>query len=255
MPEDEVVHYERRGAAAILTIDYQERLNALSAGVQAGLLAALRRADDDADVRAIIVTGTGRAFCAGGDISSFDLDIYQARRMQHAIKAFFHAFEKIPKPIIAAVNGFALGGGMELTISCDFAIASEKATFATPEPSIGVMPGYAVLRLHHIVGRPRAKEILMTGRKLSAQEALDWGIVNAVAPHDELLKHAEEFAATLAKQAPIPLSLIKSIVNRDLGGPDLAHSIDAAVLQWATEDQKEGMRAFLDKRPPEFKGR
>lgn len=252
---DGVVHYERRGPAAILTIDYEERLGALSGDIQAGLLDGLERADADPEVRAAIVTGTGRAFCAGGDISAFGLDITGARRLQRKIKAFFHAFEKIPKPVVAAVNGYALGGGMELTLSCDFAIASDKATFGTPEPSIGVMPGYAVLRLHHVVGRPRAKEILMTGRRLSAEEAQQWGIVNAVVPHDKLLDHALEFVDRLAKQAPIPLLLIKSIVNRELGGADLAHSIDAAILQWATEDQKEGMNAFLEKRSPVFKGR
>lgn len=255
MKLNDEVHYLQDDNVVVLKVDFEKRLNALSAGVQEGLLLGLRKADDDPQIRVIIVTGTGRAFCAGGDISSFDLDVYQARRMQHAIKGFFHTFERIPKPIIAAVNGFALGGGMEMTMCCDFAIASENATFGTPEPSIGVMPGYGVLRLPDIVGRPRAKEVLMAGRKLTAMEAFEWGIVNAVVPHEQLMDRAMEFAAQLARQAPIPLSLIKSIVNRDMGGPDLAHSIDAAVLQWATEDQKEGMRAFLEKRPPVFKGR
>ncbi len=249
------VLYARNGRAAVATINYPEHLNALSYEVRGGLRAAYSAADEDPAVRVLIITGVGRAFCAGNDISLLNFDITQARADIEDTVGLFHVPELTHKPAIAAVNGYALGGGFELALGCDLIVASEEARFGTPEARIGAAAGFAMMRLPQLVGKQRAMELLMTTDYISAHQAYEWGIVNRVVPKDQLLSTALELAERIAAQAPAAMQLYKRTVNRHCGGEDLIFAVEACDYLFATEDQKEGRNAFLEKRRAVFKGR
>jgi enoyl-CoA hydratase len=249
-----VVLYEKRDGVAIITMNYPERLNALSVQLRADILAACDEAANDREIGAIILTGSGRSFCAGADISGFKFDTQSVRKFARDIIPFLGAIEKVTKPVIAAVNGFALGGGLEVAISCDMIIASEKAKFGVPEAAIGLVPGFAIVRLHQIIGRAKSKEMAMTCDQISAEEALRIGLINKVVPHENLLDAAMEMAKKISSNAPLAIDLIKASVNRDLHGEEVAYAIDAITWLFMTEDAKEGMDAFLNKRKPVYKG-
>jgi enoyl-CoA hydratase len=167
----------------------------------------------------------------------------------------FNHMEKLSKPIIAAVNGLALGGGLELGLASDIVIASDKARFGMPEPSIGLVPGFAIGRLFDLLGRNKASYLMMTAEPISAEEAERIGLISMVVPHDQLMEKSIEVAKKVMKNAPLAVSLLKTAANRELGGDDLVFCIEATSKLFATEDQKEGMDAFLNKRKPNFKGR
>jgi enoyl-CoA hydratase len=170
------------------------------------------------------------------------------------VMSFLAALEKYPKPVIAAVNGLALGGGLEIAISSDIIIASEKAKFGVPEAAIGLAPGFAIIRLHQLVGRAKSKELSMTCDQISAEEALRIGLINKVVPHEELMDASMQMAKKITSKAPIAIELIKSSVNRGLHGEELTYAMDAMSGLFKTEDAQEGMDAFLNKRKPNFKG-
>ena len=157
--------------------------------------------------------------------------------------------------VIAAVNGLALGGGLELAISCDIIIASDKAQFGVPEARLGLVPGFAIVRLHQIIGRHKAKEMTMTTDQISAEEALRINLVNKVVPHDRLMDEAITMAKRIISQGPLAVQFAKSAYNRHLWGEDLAYATDAMAMLFGTEDAKEGTTAFLEKRKPVFKGK
>jgi enoyl-CoA hydratase len=249
-----VVLYEKRDRVAIITLNYPERLNALSEQIRADLKTAYEEALNDREVGAVILTGAGRAFCAGADISGFKFDIPSIRRFMGNVMPFLAMLEKFPKPVIAAVNGLALGGGLELAISCDMIIASEKAKFGVPEAAIGLVPGFAILRLHQIVGRAKSKELAMTCDQITAEEALRIGMINKVVPHESLMDAAMEMAQKVLSKAPLAVELIKLAVNRELHGEELAYAQEALGFLFKSEDTREGMDAFLNKRKPDFKG-
>lgn len=251
----------REAAVALVTINRPAVLNALNAKTVDDLRRAMLELRHDHDVRAVILTGAGeKAFVAGADINELasatalggrDL----AMRGQHV----FDLIEQLGKPTIAAINGFALGGGCELAMACTVRIAADTAKLGQPEIDLGIIPGYGgTQRLPRLVGKDRAMDLILTGRRVSAAEALAMGLVTRVVPAATLMDEARALAATLAAKAPVALRLAMDAVNRGLELP-LADgcALEASLfgLCAASEDMQEGTRAFLEKRKPEFKGR
>lgn len=246
------VSYVKEGRVAILTLDDEKKLNALSPGIRQGLKEGFAEVEKDAAIKAAIVTGTGKAFCAGADITGFDFDPVTVKIFLDDVFQALTIGEHVSKPVIAAVNGLALGGGLELAISCDMIIASEKAKFGVPEINLGLLPGFAIVRLHQIIGRSKSKEMTMTGEPISAEEALRLNLVSKVVPHERLMGEAMELASKIASKPAIAIRLAKSSINRMLGGEEIVYACDAMPSLFATEDTQEGIRAFLEKRKPVF---
>jgi enoyl-CoA hydratase len=252
---------ERDGAVMIVTISRPKVLNALNARTLDELDAVIGEADADTSVRVLILTGAGdRAFVAGADINELSVQTPAGGR-EHARRgqALFNRLERLGKPVIAAVNGFALGGGCELAMACTIRLAADTSTFGQPEINLGLIPGYAgSQRLPRLVGRGRALELLLTGRQISADEASRIGLVNRVVPAAQLMTEARALAQTLADKAPVAVRYIIEAVG---GGLDMplgdAQDYEATLfgLVATTEDMREGTRAFLEKRKPAFKGR
>ena len=248
------VEFEKVGKVAVLTLDEPAKLNAISLGIREGVTAGLARIEADPEIRVGILTGRGdKAFCAGADISTFPETPEQARDFIGGVLPVLEAPERCRKPLIAAVNGFAFGGGFELAIACDFILASERAKFGVPEIQLGLLPGFALLRLHQIVGRPKAKELSMLGEPIAAAEAVSLGIALRTVPHDKLMEEAMAFAEKLAAKPQMALQMAKSFYNRGIGGDDMRYAIDAFPFLFQTDDVKEGVAAFRAKRKPEFK--
>jgi enoyl-CoA hydratase len=252
---------EKEGAVAVVTINRPKALNALNAATLEDLDKAFGELGADDSVSVVILTGAGeKAFVAGADISFMkDLNAVQARGFALLGQAVFNKIENLPQPVIAAVNGFALGGGCELAMSCDIRIASENAKFGQPEVNLGVPPGFAgTQRLPRLVGKGRAKELIYTADMIGAEEAYRIGLVNKVCPPAELMDAARTMAAKIASKGQIAIRLSKSAVNQGLemdSARGMAYEAEVFGLVFATEDQKEGMSAFLEKRKAEFKGR
>jgi enoyl-CoA hydratase/carnithine racemase len=246
------VHYHVDAPAAVARIDRVDRLNALSSEVQARLTEAFAAADAAPEVRVLILTGTGRAFSVGADIAELATNAEDAARQLHASLSFLSAPERMRKPVIAAVNGYAFGGGLELALACDFVLASEQAAFGAPEPSLGVVPGLAMQRLPKIVGIMRAREILLTARKLSAREAHAYGLVTRVVAAEKLLEEAGSLAREVARLGPLAVELLKAAINRNFLTDDLLFSERANAWLFGTRDAAEGIRAFREKRAPNF---
>jgi len=252
---------ERDAAVAIVTINRPKVLNALNSQTLDELRRVILDAKQDAGVRAVIVTGAGeKSFVAGADISelaqlSSTAAREHARRGQHV----FDLVEQMGKPVIAAINGFALGGGCELAMACTLRVAAETARLGQPEINLGLIPGYAgTQRLARIVGKGRALELLLSGDQITAQEAYRLGLVNRVVPAADLIAEAKKIAATLAGKAPIAVRYILDAVNQGLDMPFAQAQVHEATLfglTAGTDDMREGTSAFLDKRKPEFKGR
>ena len=248
------VEFEKKGRVAYITLDEPSKLNALSAGIRQGVLESLAMIEADDEIRVGVVTGRGdKAFCAGADISSFPVTPEQVRAFIAGVLPFIESPERCRKPLIAAVNGMAFGGGFELAIACDFIIASDRAKFGVPEIQLGLLPGFAVVRLHDIVGRPKAKEMSMLGEPIDAAEACRLGIALRTVPHDKLLEEATAFAEKLASKPRIAVEMAKSFYNRGLGGDEMRYAVDAFPFLFLTDDVKEGVEAFRAKRKPQFK--
>ncbi len=252
----ETLLVETDGAVGIITLNRPEALNALNAKLCAELVDALARWDADASIGCVILTGAGRAFAAGADIKEMAprsyMDVYQT----DLFGAFEHAVSSFRKPLIAAVNGFALGGGCELAMLCDFILASEAAKFGQPEINLGVMPGIGgTQRLTRFVGKSKAMDMCLTGRMMDAAEAERSGLVSRVLPADKLLEEAKTTARKISGQSRPIAMMTKETVNAAyettlrqglMFERRLFHSM------FATEDQKEGMAAFVEKRPAKF---
>jgi len=251
----EKVLFEKKEGIGIITLNDHKKMNGLSEKMVTELLNTLATAEKDDEVKVIIITGKENIFSAGGDISVFDRGVAGGYKYITFVLSAFIAVEKTLKPIIAAVNGYALGGGSELTMTTDISIASEDAVFGFPEVGIGIMPGFAVLRLHQIVGRTRAKELIMTGRKIDAKEAQRIGLINEVVPKNQLMDAAIEKAKLLMGMAPLSLRLAKSIVNREIGGEEITAAINTTTLFFGLDDIREGQASFFEKRKPDFKGK
>jgi enoyl-CoA hydratase len=252
---------DRDGSVAIITINRPKVLNALNAQTLDELRRTVLSLRHDEAVRSVIVTGAGeKAFIAGADINELSVQTPVGGR-QHALSGqhILDLIENMGKPVIAAINGFALGGGCELALACTIRIAADTAKLGQPEINLGIIPGYAgTQRLARLVGRGRAMELLLTGEHISAQEAHRLGLVNRVVPAAELMNEARKLAATLAAKAPVAVKYIIDAVNKGLEMPfPDAQMFEATLfgLVSTTEDMREGTRAFLEKRKAEFKGK
>jgi enoyl-CoA hydratase/carnithine racemase len=225
----------------------------LSVGIRSGILEGLKKVDADDAIRVAVITGSGdKAFCAGADIGDFDFDPEKARGFLIAALEVLAAPENTRKPVISAVNGIAYGGGFELAMASDFIIASDRARFAVPEIKLGLLPGFAIVRLADIVGRAKAKEMSMLGDPISAEEACRLGLVLRVAPHQSVLADALAFAERIASKPRFAVQLAKSFYNRGLGGDEMRHAIDGFPLLFMHADAREGVAAFREKREPKF---
>jgi len=253
----QTVRYEKQDNIGIATINRPEALNALNSTVVGELEQLISEVEKDTELRAFILTGEGRSFVAGADIGEQKpMDVAQGRKWGQRGSALFRRIEKLEIPTIAAVNGFALGGGCELAMSCDIILASEKAKFGQPEVGLGITPGFSgTQRLPRRVGIAKAKELTFSGKMISAEEAKEIGLANAVYAPEELLNAAKEMANSFLKNSPVAVKYAKVCIDR---GMQL--DIDSAIalenemfaLCYASPDQKEGMTAFLEKRPAVF---
>lgn len=251
---------ERRGAVALLTLDRPEALNALDRATLEALGTRVRELAGDPSVRSLVVTGEGRAFAAGADIAEMrGLTPTQAEDFSRLGHETFAALEALPVPTIAAVNGYALGGGCELACACDWIYASEKARFGQPEVNLGILPGFAgTQRLVRRVGIGWARELILTGAPIKAEEALRIGLANRIFPPEQLLAAALAVGETIAGKGPLAVAQAKRVI---LEGQDadarVAGALERAAfgLVFSTRDREEGMAAFLEKRDPEFEGR
>jgi enoyl-CoA hydratase len=260
----ELVRFEKqvdpKGAVALLTLDRPDALNALNPDLLAAFDAALSRVESDASLRALVVTGAGRAFVAGADIAAMTtMTPLEAEHFSSAAHRIFERLENLAIPTIAAVNGFALGGGCELALACDFIFASSKAKLGQPETKLGLIPGFGgTSRLVRRVGLAMAKELVFVAEPISAEEAARIRLVNRVTEPDALLETAMSTAKAIAARGPVAIRLAKRVMQQ---GQDAdvrtAHALEqqAFGLVFATEDRVEGTTAFIEKRDAEFAGR
>ena len=247
-------------AVAVVTINRPTKLNALNKATLSELHSAFASLNADKNVRAIVLTGSGeKAFVAGADIAEFaDFSVEQGRELaSQGQELVFDFIEKCTTPVIAAINGFALGGGLELAMSCHFRLASDNAKMGLPEVTLGVIPGYGgTQRLPQLVGKGRAMELILTANMLSAQEALDCGLVNKVVAQAELLELAKSLAEKISKNSPVAIQHAIQAVNAsfDKNQNGFATEIASFGTCFGTADFKEGTTAFLEKRKPDFQG-
>lgn len=249
------LEYTIQNDVGVLTINRPNALNALNSEVMAELGAQLKEIAAS-DIRCLIITGAGeKAFVAGADIAEMkDLSPAEATRFSETGNAVMEQVERLPMPTIAAINGFALGGGCELALSCDIRIAAENASFAFPEVGLGILPGYGgVQRMARAIGLAKTKELAFTAGRIKAEEALRLGLVNNVVPAAELLAAARDMAQKIAANAPFGVRAAKKVANDSVGltlEKATRTECDLFGQCFATEDQKEGMTAFLEKRKP-----
>lgn len=251
----------KEAAIAIVTINRPEVLNAMDLETVAELAQVFHDLERDEEVRVVIVTGAGdRAFVAGGDIPHMrQLTFVDGRDFVYAGQALTRQIERSNKVVIAAVNGYALGGGSELALACDIRIASERAQFGFPEVSVGLIPGWGgTQRMARLVGRGKAKELVLTGDRIDATEAHRIGLVNKVVPHEQLMAAARDMAQRVIKNSPIAVQQAKKALNEGVEvslDQGLAIEAEAWRVNLATEDRVEGLSAFSEKRPPRFRHR
>ncbi|MDH3497623.1 MAG: enoyl-CoA hydratase-related protein [Gemmatimonadota bacterium] len=259
---DDTILISTEGRVATITINRPDKLNALNEPTRAAIVTALHKFEHDPEVRVVILTGAGeKAFIAGADIGEFDgrTPVDQFRVMNSPEANAFEAADRFPKPIIAAINGFCLGGGCELAMACDIRIASDRAKLGQPEINLGLLPGGGgTQRLPRLVGLGDAYRLLYTGDMVTADEALRLGLVSEVVPAADLMPRVKALAAAIASKSPVALRYIKEAVRASVRAPmDEGLRLERTLfgLVFSSADMKEGVKAFLEKRKPDFQGR
>ena len=252
----ESIIFEKEDNIAIITFNRPDARNAVNNQVRAEFTAAIAEVEADDDIKVMILTGSGKAFASGVDIKEFSKTTpYHA----HNLYRLGERLEKLSKPVIAAVNGFSLGGGNEIALGCDIIIASERAKFGQPELNIGIIPGGgATQRLPRMIGVCRAKELIFTSDIITAEEAFNLGMINRVVPEDQLMPTAKEIAKKIATKSPAALKLAKQAINYGMQTnleSGLKYEYELYSLSLSLEDKVEGVNAFLEKRAPKFVGR
>lgn len=249
------------GEIEILMINRPKSLNSLNIETLKEIQMGVQEVKDHPEVKVLILTGAGeKAFVAGADITEMkEMNSLQALQFSKLGHLTLKMIQDLDRPVIAAVNGFALGGGLEIALACDFVYASENARFGLPEVTLGIFPGFGgTQRLPRLIGKGRAKELIMTGKMITAQEAFQMGIINKLFPQASLMEETKKVAAQIAGNGPIGVKLAKMVIdagfNMDLSEACSLESY-AFGISFTTEDQKEGMTAFIEKKKPNYKGR
>ncbi|MGD2253921.1 MAG: enoyl-CoA hydratase-related protein [Anaerolineales bacterium] len=254
----EMIETEVQGRVGLIRINRPKALNALNSTVMGEMSQALSDFDANPDVGAIVITGSEKAFAAGADIKEM-MDSTAAEMLDSPLISRWGDIRRIQKPILAAVSGWCLGGGNELAMACDMIVASESAKFGQPEINLGIFPGAGgTQRLARAVGKAIAMEVILNDRVLSAEEALQYGLVNRVVPVESYLEETLKLADQIAQRAPLAVRLAKQLVNQaeeTALSDGIADERRTFNFLFSTEDQKEGMKAFVEKRKPEWKGR
>lgn len=258
--EYKYILFEVKNNIGYVTINRPKALNALNTDVLTELEGLFKYIDKTEEVKCAIVTGAGRAFVAGADIAQMsDLSTVEGRDMTIKGQRLMELIETIDKPVIAAINGFALGGGCELAMACDIRIASDKAKFGQPEVNLGIIPGYGgTQRLPRLVGKAMAKYLIMSAEMIDANEAYRIGLVQKVVPAEELIQEAVKLANTIISKAPIAIKMAKTAINNGLNvdlKTGVAFEAEAYVSTFCSEDRVEGMKAFVEKREANFKNK
>ncbi len=253
--------YEKSDGIATITINRPKALNALNEETIPEFLSSLEDAEKDENVRVIVITGAGeKAFCAGLDLKTvMDISVIKAVETSRLGQKLTLAIEELGKPVIAAINGYALGGGLELAMACDIRIASENARIGQTEVNVGLIPGWGgTQRLPRLVGKGIAKELVFTGKMIDAKTAERIGLINMVVPPEKLKSAVKELSKVIMSKPPIAIKLAKELINRSIETDlrtGLVHEAEAFGILASTEDYREGVSAFIEKRKPEYKGK
>jgi 3-hydroxypropionyl-coenzyme A dehydratase len=256
----ETISLERKDGVVKLILNRPDKLNAINPTMLQELGAILSNLIEDDSVKVLVVTGAGRAFCAGADVNEFTkLTPSSALKFSRNGKEIMRSIENFPVPTVAAINGYALGGGLELALSCDIRIASSAAQLGLPEINLGIFPGFGgTVRLPRLIGKAKALELMYTGDRVSAEEAMRLGLVNRMVQSEKFEEEVTAFTSKLASKSPAILRLLKASVNASSNSSEEVGS-EVESLAWAsafsTDDQKEGVKAFLERREPKFLGR